>query len=89
MTFASNVIYGALAGAGAFLVYKKRHTVAWHLTSCYSNLTFYIKKKQENTITLLTVRNAHTLIPLYIPLQDGYEEHIEVQYNWNNKTTRF
>mgnify|MGYP005633852981 FL=1 len=85
MTFTSNVVYGSFVGAGAFLVYKKRHTVAWYLTSCYSKLTFYTKRKQENNVKILNVRNAHTLVPLSLPLQNGYDDHIEVCYSWNNK----
>ena len=89
MTITSNFVYGSLvgigAGVGAFLAYKKRQTIAWYLTSCYSNLTFYTKKKQENNVEILQVRNANTLIPLSMPLHDGYDDHIEVQYVWNNK----
>ena len=89
MTFTSNVVYGSVvAGTGAatvFLAYKKRQCIAWYITSCYSNLTFYTKKKQENTIEILSVRNANTLVPLSFPLNDGYDDHIEVHYSWNNK----
>jgi len=85
MTLSSNILYGVLVGAGAFLAYKKRHTLAWYLTSCYSNVKFYTKKKDDNRVGLLNVRNANTLIPLSLPLQDGYDDHIEVQYIWNNK----
>ena len=85
MTLSSNILYGALVGAGAFLAYKKRHTLAWYLTSCYSNVKFYTKKKDDNRVGLLNVRNANTLIPLSLLLQDGYDDHIEVQYIWNNK----
>ena len=85
MTLSSNILYGSLLGAGAFLAYKKRHTLAWYLTSCYSNVKFYTKKKDDNRVEILNVRNANTLLPLSMPLQDGYDDHIEVQYIWNNK----
>ena len=88
MTIVSNIVYGTLVGAGAFLAYKKRQTIAWYATSCYSNLTFYIKKKHENSVKILQTRNANTLVPLALPLQDGYDDHIEVSFSWDNTKYR-
>ncbi len=85
MPIVSNILLGSLIGAGAFLAYKKHQTVAWYITSGYSNLTFYAKKKQENNLTPINVRNAHTLVPLSLPLQNRYDDHIEVCYSWDNK----
>jgi len=85
MTLTSNILYGALAGTGTFLAYKKRHTLAWYITSCYSNVKFYTKKKEDNRVELLNVRNANSLVYLSLPLQDGYDDYVEVQYIWNNK----
>lgn len=85
MTIVSNIVYGTLVGAGAFLAYKKRQTIAWYATSCYSNLTFYTKRRHHNGVEILQVRNANTRVPMLLPLQDGYDDHIEVYYSWNSK----
>jgi len=85
MTIVSNIVYGTLVGAAAFLAYKKRQTIAWYTTSCYSNLTFYTKKKPENSIEILQVRNATSLVPLSNTIEDGYDDYIEVYYSWNSK----
>jgi hypothetical protein len=85
MTFLTNLVYGASATAAitaGFLVYKKRMSIAWYLTSGYSNIKFYSSPIQENKVRLLQVRNAVTLQPLL--LQEGYEEYTEVSYLWNN-----
>lgn len=93
MTLSSSVIYCSIAGAGAaaaaFLAYKKRQTIAWYLTSCYSNVKFYTKKKHDNSVEILQVRNANTRVPLPLPLQDGYDDHIEISFSfWDNTKYR-
>ena len=85
MTFLTNLVYGASATAAiaaGFLVYKKRMSIAWYITSGYSNMKFY-SSRQKNNLTLLQVRNAVTLQPS--TLDEGYEEYTEVSYSWNNK----
>ena len=85
MGFVGNLVWGSLVGGTAYLAYKKRDCIAWYLTSGYSYVTFYASKRAQNGVKILSVRDAITHKPLPIVLEDGYEEHTEVKYMWNNK----
>lgn len=86
MTLLENFVYGTsivVATAAGIVVYKKRMSIAWYLSSGYSYVKFYSSSRHKNRLCLMKVTNAITHQPL--KLEEGYEDYTEMSYLWNNK----
>ena len=81
----NNLVCASLVGATAYLAYKKSTSIAWYLTSGYSYVKFYTTRRKDNSVKVISVKDAITHKPFPIVLEDGYEEHVEVKYIWNEK----